>query len=214
MKRLIIGTILCFFVNAITASSTTFVVINSKTYKPINNCTVVLTGLGQQPDIDLKTDSLGQIKIDLNTIHGEMVSIRIKHDGYLQKDFLKHKSEFKAIEKIKLRENGYSAIEISNVDSNFIGLRLKNICRKFNIDPGDYSVIHEPPHIARGICFHTEDGFFITFYIQKMVHFRNDREMLNQKIIGVGVLDQNCSNERFYGDGMPLFGMVCWCERD
>jgi hypothetical protein len=98
---------------------------------------------------------------------------------------------------------------INLIDSSLIGKRMSVMCRKYSLSEGDYHVINEPPEIARGLYFQSGGGAIINFYIERAAGFRNKpKRLLRKRITGVAYADALCKNEKYFGKGMPWFGII------
>lgn len=110
---------------------------------------------------------------------------------------------------MKLRRNADAVIDLTKIDSTLIGSKMAKLCHRFSLNEGDYHVIYEPPGIARGMYFYTADGAIINFYIERTAGFHyKPRRIVRKRITGVSYEDGLCKTKKYYGTGMPWFGII------
>jgi hypothetical protein len=190
------------------AQQTSFRIINAINQEPIAHCQFEWNISTSKPAHIVCADSSGVFKIEHDSISDKSIWLHFDMAGYLPKDVVFDTIEMKLQETIKLRPRGVPDVPTSNIDTSFFGMRLKKVVKMFKLDPTDYFIIHEPGRMARGISFHQPDGSFVSFYIEKTVHLKNDHQVFRERITGFGLMDPGCTNPRVMGEGVPWFGII------
>ncbi len=163
--------------------------------------------LAGQADIETISDSLGCIFFHLPDSVNDPICIKATHPLYIYKHFCLRSERLKDDYIILLRQKLLSLVDLTTIDSTWIGLKMQNAIRKFKLNDGDYAVIDEPPGILRGIYFQTGNGGTIALFIARTVCNRDDSKYKNEKIVGVAVFDADCTYKHYHGKGMPWIGI-------
>ena len=110
---------------------------------------------------------------------------------------------FSCVGKKENLHNNQQKIAFTNID---LGLSLEEILKKINKDTSDCTIQNEPPGIARGIEIEKDSTMFY-FQISRKANFKNKfKDLMNEKVIGIGIAYPNCSKENF-GEGFLLNGI-------
>ena len=169
--------------------------------------TAIKIHLVGQVNFETNTDSLGCIHFNLPDSILEPICISATHHLYIYKHFCFRSEQLHDDYTILLRQKILSSVDLTTIDSSWIGVKMEKAIRKFRLNDGDYAVIDEPPGILRGIYFQTGNGGTIALFIARTVSNRDDSKYKNEKIIGVAVFDAECTYKHYYGKGMPWIGV-------
>ncbi len=181
-------------------------IIDSESGAKIPNTAIEIYVFGHS-DFITNSDSLGCIFFNLPDSVKDPICISATHPLYIYKHFCFRSERLRDFYTIPLRNKVHSSVDLTTIDSAWIGLKMQKAIRKFKLNDGDYAVIDEPPGILRGIYFQTGNGGTIALFIARTVCNRDDPKYKNEKIIGVAVFDADCTYKQYHGKGMPWIGI-------
>ena len=183
--------------------------VNDQNGLPIQNVNVSLLIIGGN-NINTLTSFDGSFEFK-NIQKENSFIIRGDKLGFLSKTITYHIDRKKIKKPIfvtfSLRERKIAIINTSLISDKDIGINVKEAIEKFKIDTTECTLQMEPPGISRGIEAELGDSIIIYLQFPRKANFHYCfKNILNEKITGIGLAFPNCST-KYYGNDFVWWGL-------